>query len=487
MNPILSRATVCIAGVLAITLAGCTAGSAGETDVVPQTHSGTDVPSDRERAALRAIRKYLAEGGDPDGTVGAFGCATYLTMACANDYTEAAKLLLDHGADIELRDALGHTPLQSAAIHGAEGVAALLRRRGASIDVFSLAALGDNEALRAMLREEPALAAARGPNGTRPLHWVGGRATAEILVKAGADVGAMDVGGRTPLHSAARIGRGVVLEWLAAEGADVDAADADGETPLHVCAGRFGEVDIEGAEALINAGAHLDVQDAAGETPLHEAVRVGNLAICRYLLDEGADVAVADRRGRTPLHVASDFGRVKCARTLLTYGAPVDAHDGTGKTPLHRAGLVGAAEVAALLIEHDAALDVRDDDGATLLHLLCTSVRTDEALETAQVLIDAGADTEARNRRGATPLAWGSRERLGPPPGLKGSVDQEGEVRMTVLERDEGVAPKLPIIRLLVEAGAEVNARDSFGNAPLHKLLAAHPEATAVLEQADGD
>ena len=54
MNPILLRATVCIAGLLAITVAACTAGSAGETDVVPQTHSGTDVPSDRERAALRA-------------------------------------------------------------------------------------------------------------------------------------------------------------------------------------------------------------------------------------------------------------------------------------------------------------------------------------------------------------------------------------------------------------------------------------------------
>jgi ankyrin repeat protein len=91
-----------------------------------------------------------------------------------------------------------------------------------------------------------------------------------ILLAHGADVGAPDEFGQTPLHAAAKSGHMDLAELLIAHGGDVGKPDKSGETPLHAAAWS-GRTDL--AELLISRGAEVNAKDHRGETPLDEAKR----------------------------------------------------------------------------------------------------------------------------------------------------------------------------------------------------------------------
>ena len=89
------------------------------------------------------------------------------------------------------------------------------------------------------------------------------------LLAAGADVGARDNEGNTPLHEASMEGHMDVVRALLAAGADVNARnDSYGDTPLHG-ASCHGHMDV--VRALLAAGADLGARNDDGYTPLHEA------------------------------------------------------------------------------------------------------------------------------------------------------------------------------------------------------------------------
>jgi len=128
-----------------------------------------------------------------------------------------------------------------------------------------------------------------------------------LLLAAGAEVNAADLNGQTPFMKAALRGWAEVFETLLAAGADVDAADE------------------EGATALIRA-LSVDEEDRDAVT-----------RIVQSLLAAGADVQQADDEGQTPLMLAAAYGHVALVRTLLEMGADAGAVDHVDRTALARA------------------------------------------------------------------------------------------------------------------------------------------------------
>ncbi|MBI2375823.1 MAG: ankyrin repeat domain-containing protein [Deltaproteobacteria bacterium] len=161
-----------------------------------------------ERGDHEALAKRLESEQGAANTMGYFwwwggNHWTALEVAAAHGQLECARLLLDHGADVNGGDAgvpLDWTPLQLSSFTYPE-VAKLLLDRGAEIDVFSVAGVGDSAALAEGLTVQPELAKSVGPDGATPLHFAAAGCHLDcvrILLAQGADALALDADGETP-------------------------------------------------------------------------------------------------------------------------------------------------------------------------------------------------------------------------------------------------------------------------------------------------
>jgi ankyrin repeat protein len=169
--------------------------------------------------------------------------------------------------------------------------------------------------------------------GETPLHWSANRGRVEmieLLLSSGADVNAVS-SGRTPLDVAAVEGDIRIAEILAEAGAELNAKDEFGMTPLHWAAqGGHDEV----AAFLVSKGADMDAKNREGWTPLYQAILAENTDLALWLVEQGADVNAASQNGMTPLHVAAMDGDSRIAMALFVAGADTGARDLKGRTPL---------------------------------------------------------------------------------------------------------------------------------------------------------
>jgi uncharacterized protein len=158
--------------------------------------------------------------------------ATPLHWALEAGQAEAARLLIDRGADVSARDRRGQTPLLLAALSNEPALAELLLARGAEVDIRAAAAVGDAERLGRLLAGAPTLAHATDERGWTALHWAartGRLGTARRLLEAGAPINARDGHGRTALWAAAYEGHHrEMVELLLEHGADATVRDMFG-------------------------------------------------------------------------------------------------------------------------------------------------------------------------------------------------------------------------------------------------------------------
>jgi ankyrin repeat protein len=211
------------------------------------------------------------------------------------------------------------------------------------IEFLSACKAGDDGKVRAMLAEDPGLAATRAPGGETPVIaalYNGRMDVVDTLVDAGAPL---------DLFAAAALGRGGIVETSLAENPDgVNQRSFDGWTPLHL-ASFFGHPDV--VEILLVRGADINARSANSmtNTPLHAAVAGGRVEAALALIDAGAEVNAADGGGHTPLHIAAEAGYVPIVESLLRRKADPFALDAEDRTPLARAAARNHAEVIDLI------------------------------------------------------------------------------------------------------------------------------------------
>ena len=172
---------------------------------------------------------------------------------------------------------------------------------------------------------------------------------------------------------------------------------------------------------------------------LHEAVRANDAGRLVLLLEAGQAVDETDFVLGTPLHVAVAQESVPLAKILISHGADLEApSEDRGARAIHLAANFGDLEMLNLLLDGGADIEAKDQTGQTPLLIAAAT----NNLKVVKVLLDRGADKEARESgKGQTPLMRACR--LG----------------------------FLEIAVTLVANGADINAVDSAGRSPL-KLAA---------------
>ena len=166
-------------------------------------------------------------------------------------------------------------------------------------------------------------------------------AGAVALLEGGTSPHSIDKEGRTALHYCARRPSCQAVlrlaELLIKYGADVDAVDARGALR------RFDRFGLCPISFCVTRGLCAD------EAPLHMAARVGSVEFCELLLTHKALVDCDPScRERTPLHVAASCGHTAVAELLLEHGAECTAPDSDGRTPMAAAEAAGAHRVRVM-------------------------------------------------------------------------------------------------------------------------------------------
>jgi ankyrin repeat protein len=246
------------------------------------------------------------------------------------------------------------------------------------------------------------------------------------LLDAGGDPDTTDAGGETALMTAARTGAVPALRLLLDRGAAVDAREPEFQQTALMIAVR--ENHGPAVDLLIRAGASLDARTRTGPTPAFVPPCKGTgcgsegVGINRGgLPDRGRRAEV--KGGMTPLLYAARDGRVDVARLLVAAGADLELGDGNGIRPLLMAALNGQVAVARLLVEKGADVNADDFWGRSPLWAAVghrnldmnnndQDAPTDNGVDRAamlgliRLLIDRGAQVNARTREVPPPRRW---------------------------------------------------------------------------------
>lgn len=473
--------------------------------------------------------RLLSAGADPDvrDNMG----WTPLHLAAHHEDPSFASVLLEAGADVTLPTREGETALHAAARQeGSATIVALLKRgidvnvpdRSGNTPLHVAAAAGTPATVEALLARG-ADVRAKNASGDTPLHAAVqfprprydalgvlprvDTAVVRILIRAVADLDARNAQGQTPLHESWAEGNVLVADQLVALGANPDALDDTGwRAGDPMCDWHESNVversPVESVRGCLEMGTDPNTTDEIGRTPLHRLVTRwyrgrSPLPAIRALLAAGADANAPAAGGRMPLHSATG-GRgdeIGIAAALLEAGADINGVDSAGATPLHAAAASGSRAVISWLVENGAEVDARDALGRTPLHAAT------ENPDAANALLMLGADRGALDLDGtpADPAACGhwntpSFFMSADAEVVKGCIDMGADVHavrerwplgywgggLTPLHSASAWTRDPSVIPVLVEAGADVDARDDRDFAPLHAAARTNENAEVI-------
>lgn len=404
------------------------------------------------------LKEYMADAEPVDaGNFGEFE-ASLLILAAKDRRADCRmlKILLDHGADIDLAGGGVETCALGAAIqNGPLEKVEFLAARGASFDYVTKggtsawldAAYNHSDSRDAIMdfllkREAPNINRI-SKYGEHPCIQLSTRGAFDLirkLIDAGADKSVL---------------RWTNLMWEVVYGsidsveqalrdADLEAHDARHRTPF-LLAATVGCVDK--AKVLLNAGADIHAANHVELGALHHAAEANQPEMIRWLVNLGIDVDSRSDSGETPLMAAAKHGAAAAVATLLEIGADPSAENHTESRAITDASTI---ECVKLLMEAGEDINHIGGDGYHLLK----SATEDNNIGFVRALLDLGAKVDATST-GGTALH-------------------------TALGNDH-----LDIAEALIAAGFDINQQDVDGWSPL--FFCRSRKAIAMLVDAGAD
>jgi len=190
-----------------------------------------------------------------------------------------------------------------------------------------------------------------------------------------------------------------------------------------------------------------------------------------------------NQHGSTALVEAASSGKTSDVRKLLAEGynpnqrARISLH-ATGASALHEAALKGHRDtIEALLGNKNTHVDIEDKSGATPL----TYAVQRDRIETAQLLLDAGANANAKTGYGGRPyraplhdVASAAMARLLLERGADINAREpiRNQTPLHIVASRTNADPEL--IRVLIASGADIHTTDTRGDTPISRVQDAH-------------
>jgi|GEM_PF-1030611 len=354
---------------------------------------------------------------------------TALMSAVSSGKTDVVKLLLENGADPDIEDGYGKTALERAQkannTECARIISEYMNNSGliksditkytptdAEVKTFMDAARrGNNREIKELLDKgiDPNVVDDYGDSALANACAYKYASTVKLLLESGADPNICgDLNLSTALMTAVTFNQKAITNLLLEHKANINQKDKKGSTALH----RACMNDKEMISILLQNGADIDAQINDGTTPLMSAVEADKPEIVKLLLDNGANPDIKDYNlGLTAYDKAYQVIWQNSAKILKTYGSNLENR--IKKIVNNNPYDFDISKVTELLSEPEAkdAVNMRFNDQAnsTLLHLLAAHVcrnenERNEQLSLVLYLIKLGADLNAVNNNGLTPI-----------------------------------------------------------------------------------
>ncbi|XP_019555310.2 uncharacterized protein LOC109424595 [Aedes albopictus] len=371
--------------------------------------------------------------------------AKMLHIAIKNGCDKTCSYLIqDCGVHPDVKYHGGLAPLHSAIIYGHRNLMLLLLEKGADINI-------------------------RNTEGWSALHYAVHHkriAIAKFLIDEGIDVNSINKNKWNALHISCNNGDADMTKVLIQRGAQLDIQTNEGRSPLHLAAaGGHTEVVIILIGSLIKKFPLSSIIDNAFQT----AVRYGHNSVKEMLIRKYPMLVDGAKAADEPLiHIAAQEGVIKKVKKLIQDGANVNAFNKTKLTALHLSAAAGHRPVVELLIDKGANVNAVEINEWTPLHLACKNGHK----EVVQVLIKRGANIEALNNDNWTALHLSAFKGHCAVVDLllkKGAnVDAAGEHDMTPLYSACGNGHK-DVVQALIKKGANVHALNRKKLTALHR------------------
>eukprot|EP00439_Symbiodinium_sp_Y106_P056443 s1321_g7.t3 len=348
-----------------------------------------------------------------------------LQAAARNNDYDGVKRAIEEGANLNVEDEDGWTPLMWAALHQSLDMVQLVIRHGANPNLID-----ERGEVLQMLSTD---------------HLAVGDSVVEI------------VGSNERLLEHAKAGRWQEIDAELAIGAWVNVRDEARRTAL-LWAARHGA--CEAVTNLVNKNADLDARDESGWLPVHWAAQSGNVQTLCNLHYLGSDFTSRTYVGETALHIAAQYNDGAMIQALLASNADIEELDVDMRTALHMAAANGQTIALQTLLFYKADPDkvVEDDSGATAF-LLAVINHREAVVQAMPLSVRPASPEKAKKTKNLQPererdATKGSTSVRGSPGGARGNVKSSAKAVATPTPKNK-VGSRKKLVKDLREKRGE--------------------------------